>query len=189
MSEFDYALAIDIGNSRVVSAIARVSRGERAEIVLCSLGTSQHSTSSGVFADAHRSLFFGDDAERLGAQQPERMVREFLQSVGADAPVMVGGHAVAAEELYARMCAWIVDSVTAQEGAPPAQIAITHPPSWVGHRQSRLLTALTRVGIGSAILVAEPIASARRYEIEHPLKSGQLLAVYDLGGTRFDAWC
>ncbi|MGP6170842.1 Hsp70 family protein [Microbacterium sp. A196] len=133
------------------------------------------------------TLFFGDEAAHYGSTSPHRLVREFAHDVGDDVPVLIGEHAVLAEDIVARLCAWIVDEVTAAEGERPALIAITHPTSWGGHRLSRLRAALERAGIDAPVLVSESEASARQSETVLPLDPGNMLAVYDLGGTRFDA--
>lgn len=132
-------------------------------------------------------MFFGDAAEQLGLERPELLAREFMPSVGDDVPVMIGTHAVLAEDLCARLCAWVVGAAIDAEGETPEAIAITHPASWSGHRQDRLRAALQRVGIEAPILCTDAEAAARHHEDSHPIESGRMLAVYDLGGTRFDA--
>ncbi len=155
--------------------------------MLFSLGIEGDSASSAVFVDEDGALFFGDTAEEMSVSTPGRLVREFAHDVGDDVPLVVGDHAVTADDLFARVCAWIVDEVTTAEGGRPALIAVTHPASWGGHRLSRMRAALERAGIDGPLLITESEASAANLEASHPLEPGQLLAVYDLGGTRFDA--
>ncbi|MGO2519066.1 MAG: Hsp70 family protein [Microbacterium sp.] len=187
MSNWDFALAIDIGNSRVVSAIARVTRSEQTQAAVFSFSNNEHSATSAVFVDSDGSLSFADEAERRGRERPERLVREFAHQMGDDVPVMVGEYAIRAEDLYARMCAWIISVVTVSEGAAPAVIAITVPTAWGGHRRAAIAAALERAGVSDAVLLSEAESVARHYELSHPLQAGQMLAVYDLGGTKFDA--
>ncbi len=187
MSNWEFALAIDIGNSRVVSAVARVTRGAQEEATVFAFGDDEHSAVSAVFVDSDGTLSFGSEAERLGAAEPERFIREFVHDLGDDVPIMVGEHAVRAEDLYARMCAWIVEAVTASEGFPPAAIAITHPTAWGGHRRRLVRDALERVGIVDAVLLTEAESAARHYDDSLALETGRFVAIYDLGGTRFDA--
>lgn len=187
MRETYFALAIDVGSSRVTAATARVNRDAPETPTLFSLGASEHSASSAAFADDDGELFFGDAAEHLGIERPELLAREFMQSVGDDVPIMIGDRAVLAEDVCARLCAWVVTAVTDAAGERPEAIAVTHPVSWSGHRQDRLRAALQRVGIEAPILCTEPEAAARHHEDSHPIESGRMLAVYDLGGTRFDA--
>jgi len=132
-------------------------------------------------------MVFGDNAEHLGVAEPERLAREFARDVGDDVPVVVGEHVVSADDLVARLCAWVTDEVSTARGGRPALIAITHPSSWGGHRLGRMRAALERAGIDDPMLVPESAAAAAQLEASHPRDSGQLVAVYDLGGTRFDA--
>ena len=187
MRDTPFALAIDVGNSRVTAAVAHATRGAYDAPVLFSLSASEHSAPSVALIDDTGSLVFGAEAERLGRSDPRRLTREFAQDVGTETPVVVGVHAVPAEDLIARLCSWIVDEVTAAEGEPPELIAVTHPASWGGHRLERLRAALQRAGIDDPALISESEAAAAQLAASHPVESGQLLAVYDLGGTRFDA--
>lgn len=186
MSESDFTLAIDVGNSRVIAAVVHHAGDARENPVLFSLSGGENSASSAVFIDDD-ALYFGETAEDMGAAAPERLIREFAHAVGDDVPCVVGERSVTADELFASVCAWIVDEVTTAEGGPPALIAITHPASWGGHRLARMRAALVCVGIDEPLLIADSEASATSLECAHPLDTGQLLAVYDLGGTRFDA--
>lgn len=187
MSESDFALALDVGNSRVTAAVVYDARDATDNPVLFRLSGETDSASSAVFVDGGGALFFGDTAEEMGSAAPERLIREFAHDVGDDVPLVVGEHAVTADDLFARVCGWIVDEVTTAEGARPALIAVTHPASWGGHRLARMRAALARTGIEEPLLVSESEASATNLDTSHPMETGQLLAVYDLGGTRFDA--
>ncbi|WP_417508060.1 Hsp70 family protein [Microbacterium sp.] len=187
MSEPSFLLAIDAGNSRVSAAVAHGSRESYDNPALFSLGANEHSAPSAVFVAEDETLFFGEEATRRGATAPHRLVREFAHDVGNGVRLLIGEHAVSADDLVARLCAWVVDQVTEAEGEQPAVIAITHPTTWGGHRLSRLRGALQRAGIDAPILLSESEASARQSETALPLDPGHMLAVYDLGGTRFDA--
>src|SRR5690606_36269648 len=136
---------------------------------------------------ADGSLHFADEAERLGAEHPERLVREFANRIGDDVPVMVGEHAIPAEDLYAGMCAWIGQAATAREAAARSAGAVTVPTGWGGHRRALIAAALERAGIPDVILLSEAEAAARHYEVANPLEPGQMVGLYDLGGTSFDA--
>lgn len=187
MSEYEFALAIDVGNSRVTAAVARSARDAYASPALYSLNATEHSAPSVVFVDENGELFFGEAAQAMGAAAPERVAREFARDVGDDVPVVVGEHVIGADDLVARLCAWVAAEVSAANGARPGLVAITHPTSWGGHRLSRLRAALERAGIDDPMLITESEASAAQLEATHPRDPGQLIAVYDLGGTRFDA--
>src|SRR5690554_6219385 len=165
VSNWEFALAIDIGNSHVVSAVSRITQSAQTKTMMFSTGDDEHSMASAVFVDADGSLHFADEAERLGAEHPERLVREFANRIGDDVPVVVGEHAIPAEDLYASMCAWVVRAVTASQDASPSVIAVTVPTGWGGHRRALIATALERVGITDVILLSEAEAAARHYEV------------------------
>ncbi|GAA1532882.1 actin-like ATPase involved in cell morphogenesis [Microbacterium ginsengiterrae] len=187
MRDVPFALAIDVGSSRVTAAVVHIAREAYDDPTLFSLGASGHSAPSAAFVDEQGGLLFGVDAEQRGILEPHRLTREFAHDVGTDTPVVVGARAVSPDDLVARMCAWIADEVTTAMGDRPDRVAVTHPASWGGHRIERLGAALSRAGIGEAILVSEPAAAAAQLEASHPVDAGRLVAMYDLGGTRFDA--
>lgn len=188
VSESTFALAIDVGNSRVTAAVVHDARDAYDNIpALFSLSASEYSASCIAFVDDNGALTFGDTAAQHGLEHPHLLAREFLHDVGNDIPVMIGPHAIPAEDLVARVCGWVVDEVSASEGAQPTLIAVTYPDSWGGHRLERLRAALGRARIDDPVLLSGSEASVRQLEAVLPPDPGQLLAVYDLGGTTFDA--
>ncbi|MCC2034101.1 Hsp70 family protein [Microbacterium allomyrinae] len=135
---------------------------------------------------SHDGLLFGEAAERRGLAQPERLVREFKRRIGDDVPVVVAGQRFAAEDLFARMVAWVVDAVSEREGVQPDAIIATVPVTWGDYRRSLVAAALAREVSCPVELVSEPVAAAWHYESTTPLGAGRVLAVYDLGGGTFD---
>lgn len=186
MTVLSYFLAVDVGTSRTAASTARFAADGSLLTAPFPLGRSSDSAPSAVFA-ADGELLFGESAERRGIAQPERLVREFKRRVGDDVPIRAGGERFAAEDLYARMVAWVVDAVAEREGTRPAAIAVTIPVTWGGHRSGLVAAALSREIPGEIRLISEPEAAARHYESTSPLEAGRTLAVYDLGGGTFDA--
>ena len=186
MTAMSYFLAIDVGTSRTAASTARSAPDGSIVTAAFSLGRSSDSAPSAIFA-ADGELLFGEAAERRGLAQPERLIREFKRRVGDDVPIIAGDQRFAAEELYARMVAWVVDAVTEREGGQPAGISVAVPVTWGGHRSGLVSAALSREISGEVRLISEPEAAARHYEATSPLQPGHALAVYDLGGGTFDA--
>jgi molecular chaperone DnaK len=186
MTVMSYFLAVDVGTSRTAASTARFAADGSLLTAPFPLGRSSDSAPSAVFA-ADGEMLFGEAAERRGIAQPERLVREFKRRVGDDVPIRAGGERFAAEDLYARMVAWVVDAVAEREGTRPAAIAVTIPVAWGGHRSGLVAAALAREIPGEIRLISEPEAAARHYESTSPLGIGRTLAVYDLGGGTFDA--
>ena len=100
---------------------------------------------------------------------------------------MVGRRPVSPDELAARFLAKLVDDVARREGGVAARVAVTHPASFGPHRMGALHAALAEQGLGSAMLVAEPVAAAAGYAAGARVEPGATVGVYDLGGGRCDA--
>ena len=187
MQSTSFALAVDVGTSRLAAATARVAADGSIQSESFTLGRRGDSVATVVFVGEDGELLFGDAAERRGVAQPERLVREFKRSVGDDVPLQAGGRSLTPADLYAQTVASVVETVAEREGAPPDVIALTHPTAWGPHRLGLIETALARLGIRDVLMISEPEAAARHYEASRPLEAGTALAVYDLGGGTFDS--
>ncbi|WP_164743513.1 Hsp70 family protein [Microbacterium sulfonylureivorans] len=150
------------------------------------LGRVADTAPSAAFV-AEGEVMFGDAAERRGPGNPGRLVRDFSRRVGDDVPIIAGDRRLAAEDLFARMIAWVVDSVTAQKGASPSALAVTVPVAWGEYRRDLIRAALAREGWPDVDVLSVPEAAAHQYEDSTPLPAHHALAVYDLGGGTFDA--
>ena len=181
-----YVIAVDVGTSRTAAAVARVRSDGEISTTPFALGRHADSVPSSVFA-LSGELLWGDAAERRGITQPERLIREFTRRVGDDVPIIAGDQSFTAEQLFARMVTWVVDTVREREGHSPDAVAVTVPVTWGGYRTALIEGALARAGLGDVVIVSEPEAAARRYETLNPLAPAHALAVYDFGGGTFDA--
>ena len=181
-----YYLAVDVGTSRTAAATGRLAPDGSLLATPFPLGRSTDSAPSAIFV-ANGELLYADAAERRGISEPERLIRESKRRIGDDVPFLAGGERFTAQELYALMVAWVVDTVSDREGRYPTAIAVTVPVAWGDYRTELVEAALARHGWGSVTLVTEPEAAARHYESTSPLPAGRSLAVYDLGGGTFDA--
>ena len=114
-------------------------------------------------------------------------MRDLTRRVGDATPVLVGRRPVSPDELAARFLAKLVDDVSRREGGVAARVAVTHPASFGPHRMGALHAALAEQGLGSAMLVAEPVAAATGYAAGARVEPGATVGVYDLGGGRCDA--
>jgi molecular chaperone DnaK len=186
MTAMSYFLAVDVGTSRTAASTARVTADGAVSSTAFGLGRSSDSAPSAIFV-ADGELLFGEAAERRGLAQPERLIREFKRRVGDDVPILVGDQRFGAEELYARVVAWVVETVSEREGRRPAGVCVTIPVTWGGYRAALVRSALAQQVPGPVELISEPEAAARHYESTSPLEPGRALAVYDLGGGTFDA--
>lgn len=178
-----YALGIDVGSTSVSAAIARPGEGDRATLSTVPLGETAEAMPSLVYVDDAGDLLTGEDAARAGADRPERLVRLRLDAVGAGIPHLVGGRALPPERVLAHLAAAAAASVREQRGAAPDALVVTHPAAWGPHRVGRVRSALDSAGLPDATLLPEPVAAATEHDAESPVRAGQAVAVYDLGGS------
>ena len=176
-----YELGIDFGTTFTAAAVRRA--GEPGEPEVIPLGGRGGAVSSVLHLARDERVTVGEAAAGLAGIDPTRVVRALKRRVGDPDPVVLGGHAWAAEDLSARLLRWVVDRVTEHENGPPAGIALAHPASWSAHTLERLAAALAGQDLG-VTFVAEPRAVARAAAATSP---GDTIGIHDLGGGRFDA--
>lgn len=185
MSESEFVLALDLGMSRIAAATSRLAPSGEIEADSLVLGHRDGSIAAAAFITDDGDLLFGDAAEQRGFGRPDRLIRAFPRSVGDDVPLMAGDHRVTAEELCARLVRWVIGIAERREGNPPASVAITHPSTWTAHRVAALRRGLEDAGIDEVALLTSA-AAAVQHEGQ-AIGEGDAVAVYDLGGSSFEA--
>lgn len=180
-----YVLALDGGTCRLVAVVAKATPQQAPALAPCPLGAGGPDVPTAAYLTEDGDVLFGDAAQQLGSQHPERLLRDFVRDVGDGTPLFVGGFAVRADELYARMLAWAVTMVTVSQGAPPALIAVAHPSSWLGHRTDTLRARLRDLGIDDVLLLPAAEAAAQQGFAEGGLPARGVAAVYDFGASGF----
>ncbi|WP_261165283.1 Hsp70 family protein [Microbacterium sp. Marseille-Q6965] len=181
-----YFIGVDIGTSRTAAATARLAPDRSLFTDAFCLGRNTDSTPTAVYV-GDAELLFGEPAERRGAAEPGRLIREFKRRIGDDVPVVAGDRHLWPEELYAHAVDEVIRTVSEREGSHPSGVAITVPATWGPHRTELVSAAIARRGWSDVELITEPEAAARHYESTRPLAVGRALGVYDLGGGTFDA--
>ncbi len=177
-----YRLGIDLGTTFTAAA---VEEGGRTEVV--QLGDHTPQIPSAVFVRENGELLVGEAAVRRGAVQPDRLEREFKRRLGDRTPFLLGGQEFAAEELMARLLRSVVTEVQQRQGRPPERIALTHPANWGAHRLEVFRTVVRLAGVDRVTTLTEPAAAAVHYSSTERADTGDVVAVYDLGGGTFDA--
>ncbi len=177
-----YGLGVDLGTSATCAAVWRDGRA-----VPVSLGARSPAVPSVVFLCEDGAVLAADAALQRGVEEPQRLARDFRSRLGDEVPLVLGGRSAAPHELAGHLLRWVLDAVAAREGAPPAQLTLTHPSDWRRHRIRLLLDAAAATGQRDVTLLSEPVAAALRYHAAAPLPVGALLAVHDLGGASFEA--
>lgn len=178
----DYYLGVDQGTTYSAAA---VSRGGRTEIA--SLGGRVAEMPSVVFLREDGTILVGETARRRGLSDPSRVVREFKRRFGDPTPLFLGGTPIAADAVWAKLLAWILESVTQSQGGLPAGVAITHPANWGPYKLDLLAQAIRLADVPNPVTLSEPEAAAISYAQANKVKPGEAVAVYDLGGGTFDA--
>ena len=180
-----YQVGADLGATYTAAAVSVVGRAGPPEIVPLALRSPF--VPSVVFADLDGTLLVGEPAEQRALTDPSRLARQFKRRIGDGTPLHIGGVAVAAEELAARVVAHVLEIVSTRLGSGADRVAVTHPAGWGPHRLMSLRAALTGHGLSSALLLSEPQAAVIAYASREPLEPGAAVAVYDLGGGGFTA--
>jgi actin-like ATPase involved in cell morphogenesis len=178
-----YALGIDLGTTYTAAATWRDGRVE-----IASLGSRGAEIPSVVLLREDETFLTGETANRRAMTEPGRVAREFKRRLGDPTPLLLGGVPYAAEGLMARLLRWVVDEVSAREGAEPESICVSHPANWGPYKLDLLQQAVRRANLEEPVsFTTEPSAAATFYAQGRPVPSGALVAVYDLGGGTFDA--
>ncbi|HEX6404435.1 MAG TPA: Hsp70 family protein [Pseudonocardiaceae bacterium] len=173
-----YWLGIDVGNTVTTAAVCRAA--EPAEVV--SLGNGSVAVPSVVDPGEPGRLVVGQAAQQRAVTDPDRVVRGFTGRIGDEVPMVIGGQAYTAAQLTAMLARWVADQVAAQQGGPADGIVMTHPATWGDYKRAVLAAALTAEGLDQVRLCPEPEAAGAGHA-----GAGRTLAIYDLGGTTFDA--
>lgn len=184
-----YALGIDLGTARTTAAVSRTSRDSwsEPEVVPLDAADALPGVASVLYLTSDDAVEVGEAAIRLGSGGPERVARDFLDRIGDEVPLALGGQYYPAETLAAALVAWVVDRAEEQEGTPATQLVVTHPVGWGVHRRTVLQAALRGLDLPELTLLPRPVAAAEAYAATERLEVGQEIAVYSLGASRFEA--
>lgn len=182
-----YSVGIDLGTS-FTSAAVRGPRGTRVvplgpEVVAPSL---VYATTAGILLTGASARDAAGDA--AGARgETGRLARDFKRRLGDPTPHVLGGTAYSSAALMAAQLRDVLTRVTLSEGAPPTSVVLTCPAIWGSYRREHFTEVPRLAGIRSYDLITEPEAAAAHYSAEWAVGSGEIVAVYDLGGGTFDS--
>lgn len=176
-----YVLGIDVGTTYTGAAVAQDGRVE-----VVSLGHHSSVVPSVVFLREDGELLTGEAADRRALQHPGRVAREFKRRMGDPTPLMLAGTPFSPEALTARVLRSVYDQVVSLQGSEPEHLVVSHPANWGPYKTDLLAHAVRLAGLDAATMVSEPEAAAWYYASRERLESGQVMAVYDLGGGTFD---
>ena len=178
-----WSLGLDLGTTW--TAAAAVSSAGSAEIV--SLGTHGPGLPTVVLALTDGTTLSGEAAVARAIFEPERVARHFKRRVGDPTPLILGGQPWSVGALLAVVLRDVLGRATELERTAPAAVGLTHPATWAAHKIDVLRGAAAAAGIPSPFLLAEPVAAAQFYASQGRIATGEVVAVFDLGGGTFDA--
>ena len=177
-----YGLGIDLGTSFVAAAVADDQGPD-----MFALGDGALVAPAAVYAGSDGRVVTGAAAARRGLSSPGRYAGEIKRKLGNPTPVMLGGTPYPISQLLGALLRDVLARVTERQGARPARIALTYPASWGPLRRGLFEELAQSAGLVDAVYVTESEASATHFATTRPVGEGALLAVYDLGGSTFDA--
>lgn len=177
-----YSLGIDLGSTFVAAARATATTVEAIP-----LSDRSEVTPAAVYLQGDGTLATGEAASRGALTSPDRIGREFTRRLGDPTPLVLGGESYPVTELLGVLLRDVVEQVTKTEGEPPDRVALTYPTSWGPFRRALFEEATQQAGLTNSLLITEAEAAAAHYIATRPLRDGETMAVYDLGGGTFDA--
>ncbi|MGB8962593.1 MAG: Hsp70 family protein, partial [Pseudonocardiaceae bacterium] len=177
-----YSVGIDLGITFVAAA-----RATAATVEAVSLSDRSVLAPAVVYLQGDGTLATGEAASRRAVSSPDRIGREFTRLLGDPTPLMLGGQPYAVTELLSVLLRDVVRKITEAEGEPPDRIVLTYPATWGPFRRALFEEAAQQAGLNNPFMVTEPEAAAANYTATRALDDGETVAVYDLGGSTFDA--
>jgi YVTN family beta-propeller protein len=177
-----YSLGIDLGATFVAAALAHSTTAE-----MFTLGDHSAVIPAAVYLPGDGTRAVGEAAGRYAVSSPDRIGREFMSRLGDAMPVVVGGEPYAVTALLAILLHDVVKKITESEGEPADRVVLTHPAAWGPFRRALLEEVVYQAELDDPSLVTEPEAAVAHYAASRPLDDGETIAVYDLGGSTFDA--
>jgi YVTN family beta-propeller protein len=178
----EYVIGIDVGTTYTGAAVVREGR---AEVV--PLGNRSSVVPTVILLREDHEILTGESADRRAVTDPDRVAREFKRRLGDTTPLLLGGTPMSPQALVGRMLRWVVDRVAEVEGEQPSFVAVSHPANWGPYKLDLLEQAVRLADLDAVATITEPEAAARYYASNERMETGDIVAVYDLGGGTFDA--
>ncbi len=177
-----YGLGIDLGSAFTAAA---VNRGGAPRML--AIGADGELMPSMVQILSDGSLSAGIDQPQ--DEQPQVPGHLFRRRLGDSTPMLIGERSYTAVDLLAALLAAAVRQSTQAAGSPPDRVVVTCPAVWGPYRREQFAEVTRRAGLPrqQVELLSEAEAVAAYHLREHPLPGPEPLAVYDCGGSTFDA--
>ncbi|HET9256952.1 MAG TPA: Hsp70 family protein [Pseudonocardiaceae bacterium] len=177
-----YGLGIDVGNTSVVVAVTTTTG-----IEMFTFGDRAVARSAAVHLRGDGAPTTGEAASCPPGSSQGRTIGGFMSRLGDQEPMTFGGAPYTVTDLIGILLHDVLEEVTAAHGAQPDHVVLTHPASWDRIRRELFEEATRRAGLRKALIVTEPEAAATYYSASQRWSDGDIVAVYDLGSTTFNA--
>ena len=177
-----YSLGVDLGTTFTAAAISDQTQAE-----MITLGDRSVVAPSVVFVREDGEVITGEAAGRRAPSAPERSARTFKRRLGDPTPVRLAGTSYPVTELLGLLLRDVLRKVTETRGEPPERVVLTHPANWGAFRRGLFEEVPRLAGLTGSLMITEPEAAAAHYAASRQLGTGEIVAVYDLGGGTFDA--
>jgi YVTN family beta-propeller protein len=177
----EYVIGIDVGTTYTGAAVVREGR---AQVV--PLGNRSSVVPTVILLREDHEILTGESADRRAVTDPDRVAREFKRRLGDTTPLLLGGTPMSPQALVGRMLRWVIDRVAEVEGEQPSYVALSHPANWGPYKLDLLDQAVRLADLDAVATITEPEAAARYYASNERMETGDVVAVYDLGGGTFD---
>jgi actin-like ATPase involved in cell morphogenesis len=178
-----HVLGVDLGGTAVAAAVA--TEDERVEMV--ALGDRSTTVPAMVHRRDEASLVTGELAARRAAGDPTHAAFGVRRRLGDPAPVLLGETSAPAGDLLAAILRDVLARAAAVRGEEPRRVVLTHPASWGPYRRGLFEDVAVAAGLEDAVTMSDPEAAGHHHRAVHGLDEGAALAVYDLGGSSFEA--
>lgn len=177
-------LAIDFGTTATAAAISSRGREQLVEIdgsprmpsIVCWKAPEN---------GGEGRLLLGEAAENEAALAPHCVERCPKRKLGQEL-MLLGEARIRVTDAVAQIFVQVIAEATALEGGRvPSELRLTHPAQWGQPKLAKLREAAAGAGFTAVELLPEPVGAAV-YFAGQALRTGQHVAVYDLGGGTFD---
>lgn len=178
-------LSLTIGTHYIHAAI---SDGNKIAQIPSS-GSQDNCFPSCVYLDESGELLFGEEAESQRHCDPTRYRRELKRYLGQETPIILGDRTIMTEELFVALFQYLKSEAEKAIAREVDTIVIALCATDGEYRQSVIEKVAKTAGFSKVTMISEAIASAHYYEYENKdsFSEGDIILVYDLGGSIFSA--
>ena len=178
-----HVLGVDLGGTAVSAAVA----GDDGRAEMVALGDRSIMVPAVVHRRDGESVVTGEIAARRAGTDPSHAAWGVRRRLGDPAPVLLGEQTLPATDLLAAILRDVLGRVAAVRGEPPRRVVLTHPAGWGPFRRGLFEDVAVAAGIEDAAMMTDPQAAGGQHRAVHGLDDGAALAVFDLGGSSFEA--